>query len=108
MLRFATVARRVATCCMFASPYQLDRFMEEEREELNPNAMTAEQAALLFSKLTRRRVEVEQVQADIDAGAPTDENWPTERADLCGLVTQGDESWRLILASCVQANVAGC
>lgn len=48
--------------------------MEEEREELNPNAMTAEQAALLFSKLARRRVEVEQIQADIDAGAPTDES----------------------------------
>lgn len=63
-----------ATCCMFASPYQLDGFMEEEREELNPNAMTAKQAALLFSKLARRRVEVEQVQADIDAGVPTDES----------------------------------
>ena len=47
--------------------------MEEEREELNPNAMTAEQAALLFSKLTRRRIPVEQVRTDIDAGAPTDE-----------------------------------
>lgn len=59
---------------MFASTYQLDGFMEEEREELNPNAMTAKQAALLFSKLARRRVEVEQIQADIDASAPTDES----------------------------------
>ena len=46
--------------------------MEGEREELNPNAMTAEQAALLFSKLSRQRVPVEQIQADIEAGVPTD------------------------------------
>ena len=46
--------------------------MDGEREELNPNAMTAEQAALLFSKLSRQRVPVEQIQADIEAGAPTD------------------------------------
>ena len=59
---------------MLADSYQLDGFMEEEREELDPNSMTAKQAALLFSKLARRRIPAEQVQADIDAGAPTDEN----------------------------------
>ena len=46
--------------------------MDGEREELNPNAMTSEQAALLLSKLSRRRVPVEQVEADIEAGVPTD------------------------------------
>ena len=46
--------------------------MDGEREELNPNAMTAEQAAMLFAKLSRRRVPVEQIHADIEAGAPTD------------------------------------
>ena len=36
--------------------------------------MKTEQAALLFSKLARRRVDLEQIHADINAGAPTDEN----------------------------------
>lgn len=49
--------------------------MDGSNEELNPNAMTAEQTAALFSKLRRRRVlvtEVEaDVEADVEAGAPT-------------------------------------
>ncbi len=45
--------------------------MEGSNEELNPNAMTAEQTATLFSKLRRRRVPVAEVEADIEAGAPT-------------------------------------
>ncbi len=45
--------------------------MEGSNEELNPNAMTAEQTAALFSKLRRRRVRVAKIEADIEAGAPT-------------------------------------
>ncbi|MBB3205556.1 hypothetical protein FHS27_001356 [Rhodopirellula rubra] len=45
--------------------------MEGSNEELNPNAMTAEQTAALFSKLRRRRVPVAEIEADIEDGAPT-------------------------------------
>jgi len=45
--------------------------MEGSNEELNPNAMTVEQTAALFSKLRRRRVPVAEIEADIEAGAPT-------------------------------------
>ncbi len=45
--------------------------MEGSNEELNPNAMTAEQTAALFSKLRRRKVPVAEIEADIEAGAPT-------------------------------------
>ncbi len=45
--------------------------MDGSNEELNPNSMTAEQTAALFSKLRRRRVPVAEVEADIEAGAPT-------------------------------------
>lgn len=47
--------------------------MESNNERLNPNAMTAEQAAALFSKLRRRKVPVAEIEADIAAGAPTNE-----------------------------------
>ncbi|QDV62608.1 hypothetical protein [Crateriforma conspicua] len=46
--------------------------MEGPKDELNPNAMTAEQTAALFTKLRRRKVDAAEVQTDIDAGAPTD------------------------------------
>jgi hypothetical protein len=45
--------------------------MEGSNEELNPNAMTAEQTAALFSKLRRRKVPVAEIEADIEDGAPT-------------------------------------
>ncbi|QEG02332.1 hypothetical protein Mal15_64190 [Stieleria maiorica] len=45
--------------------------MEGSNEELNPNAMTAEQTAALFSKLRQRKVPVAEIEADIEAGAPT-------------------------------------
>ena len=45
--------------------------MEGSNEELNPNAMTAEQMAAMFSKLRRRKVPVAEIEADIDSGAPT-------------------------------------
>ena len=45
--------------------------MEGSNEELNPNAMTAEQTAALFSKLRRRRVPIAEIEADIEDGAPT-------------------------------------
>lgn len=46
--------------------------MDGQSEELNPNAMTAEQTAALFSKLRQRKVDVAQIEADTVAGAPTD------------------------------------
>lgn len=45
--------------------------MEGNNADLNPNAMTAEQTAALFSKLRRRRVPVTEIEADIEDGAPT-------------------------------------
>ena len=45
--------------------------MEGSNEELNPNAMTTEQTASLFSKLRRRRVPVVEIETDIEAGVPT-------------------------------------
>jgi hypothetical protein len=47
--------------------------MEGSNEELNPNAMTAEQTAAMFSKLRRRRVPVAEIEADVEAGAPTND-----------------------------------
>jgi hypothetical protein len=47
--------------------------MEDRNEELNPTAMTAEQTAALFSKLRRRKVAVAEIEADIVAGAPTND-----------------------------------
>ncbi|WP_168565144.1 hypothetical protein [Crateriforma spongiae] len=35
--------------------------------------MTSEQTAAVFSKLRRRKVEVAQIEADIEAGAPVDD-----------------------------------
>lgn len=46
--------------------------MDGPKEELNPNAMTAEQTAAVFSKLRRKKVDVGEIEADIAAGAPTD------------------------------------
>ncbi|GAA4445990.1 hypothetical protein GCM10023156_06230 [Novipirellula rosea] len=45
--------------------------MEGDNKELNPNAMTAEQTAALFSQLRRRKVSVVEIETDIEAGAPT-------------------------------------
>ena len=45
--------------------------MEGNNADLNPNAMTAEQTAALFSKLRRRKVPVAEIEADVEAGAPT-------------------------------------
>lgn len=47
--------------------------MDGPNESINPQAMTAEEAALMFSKLRRRRVDVAQIEADIEAGSPTDD-----------------------------------
>jgi hypothetical protein len=46
--------------------------MERPKDELNPNAMTAEQTAALFTKLRRKKVDMAEVRSDIDAGAPVD------------------------------------
>jgi hypothetical protein len=45
--------------------------MDGNRENLNPNAMTVEQAAKLLSTLARHRIPTAQIAADVDAGAPT-------------------------------------
>ena len=47
--------------------------MDDDREGLNPNAMTPRQAALLFTKLSGKQVPEHQVVADIESGTPTDE-----------------------------------
>jgi len=65
--------------------------MEGSNEELNPNAMTAEQTAALFSKLRRRKVPVAEIEADIEAGAPTNS------ADRLNLLTY--TAWMLKEAS---------
>ena len=44
--------------------------MEGNNEELDPNAMTVEQTAALFSKLRRRKVPAAEIETDIEAGAP--------------------------------------
>lgn len=45
--------------------------MEDKSKPFNPNRMTPEQLATLLSNRRKKRVELGHIQADIDAGAPT-------------------------------------
>lgn len=45
--------------------------MEDDAAPVDPNRLTPEQAAKLLSAAAGVRVSVEQVQQDIDSGAPT-------------------------------------
>jgi hypothetical protein len=45
--------------------------MDGNRENVNPNAMTVEQAAKLLSTLARHQIPAAHIAADVDAGAPT-------------------------------------
>lgn len=45
--------------------------MEDKKPSVSPNALTVEQLAQVLSAAAQRRVQVEHIQADIEAGAPT-------------------------------------
>lgn len=45
--------------------------MEDKKPSVSPNALTVEQLAQVLSAAAQRRVQVENIQADIEAGAPT-------------------------------------
>lgn len=45
--------------------------MDGNRPNLNPNALTVEQAATLLTNAYRQQIPAAQIEADIDAGAPT-------------------------------------
>ena len=45
--------------------------MEDKPKSANPNRLTPEDLATLLSNRRKKRVEVEHIQADIEAGAPT-------------------------------------
>jgi hypothetical protein len=45
--------------------------MEDKRPSVSPNALTVEQLAQVLSAAAQRRVSIEHIQADIEAGAPT-------------------------------------
>ncbi|TWT71535.1 hypothetical protein [Crateriforma conspicua] len=45
--------------------------MEDKKPSVSPNALTVEQLAQVLSAAAQRRVSIEHIQADIDAGAPT-------------------------------------
>ena len=45
--------------------------MADEAAPIDPNRLTPEQAAKLLSAAAGVRIPVEQIEADIDAGAPT-------------------------------------
>lgn len=45
--------------------------MSEGSNPVDPNRLSIEQAAKLLSAAYRERIEVESLQADVDAGAPT-------------------------------------
>ncbi|QDT60627.1 hypothetical protein SV7mr_31510 [Stieleria bergensis] len=45
--------------------------MEDKPKSANPNRLTPEDLATLLSNRRKKRVELEHIQADIEAGAPT-------------------------------------
>lgn len=45
--------------------------MEDKKPSVSPNALTVEQLAQVLSAAAQRRVLIEHIQADIEAGAPT-------------------------------------
>ena len=45
--------------------------MDGEKKNLNPNALSIEQAAALLTNAYRQQVPAAQIESDIDDGAPT-------------------------------------
>ena len=45
--------------------------MANDAQQIDPNRLTPEQAAKLLSAAAGVRIPIEQIQADIEAGAPT-------------------------------------
>ena len=48
--------------------------MEDKPKTANPNRMTPEQLSTLLSNRRKKRVTVAHIQADIEAGAPTNDD----------------------------------
>ena len=54
------------------SPFlSMEPVMEDKPRSADPNRMTPEQLATVLSNRTKKRVDVDRIRADIDAGAPT-------------------------------------
>ncbi|TWT51047.1 hypothetical protein Pla22_38230 [Rubripirellula amarantea] len=49
----------------------MEPVMEDKKPSVSPNALTVEQLAQVLSGAAQRRVSIEHIQADIEAGAPT-------------------------------------
>ena len=48
--------------------------MEDKPRSVNPNRMTPEELSTLLSNHRKKRVDIEQIQADIEAGAPKNDD----------------------------------
>ncbi len=64
---FATVADVLAVSRSLSN----EPVMEDKPKSANPNRLKPEDLATLLSNRRKKRVEVEHIQADIEAGAPT-------------------------------------
>ena len=67
MQTFATVA----DVCGVSQPPNNGASMDGNKENVNPNAMSVDQAAKLLSSAARRQIPASQIADDIAAGAPT-------------------------------------
>ncbi|MEZ6097157.1 MAG: hypothetical protein R3C03_23530 [Pirellulaceae bacterium] len=69
--------------------------MGNEKGPVDPNRLTAEQAAKLLSAAAKVKVPVAQIEKDIENGAEKC-RWNHQPDWLRGMVGEGDGPWRMI------------